>query len=186
MKLLSAKAIEEAMGAWQEERKNDRKKGSERETLERQRRKLTTEIERLSYAIANSRRKPEELLKLIDECDLERENIDARLRLLGDGSGNVIPFDHPKFGERYRSEVEKLVTALKTNPKAIETRVAFRNLIDCIVVHPGRKRMPYEYTPYLNSAALFGRTLFPESGKLGKIDTSANYNNGGSEKSVSS
>lgn len=186
VKLLSAKAIEEAMGAWQEERKNDRRKGSERETLERRRRKLTTEIERLSYAIANSRRKPEELLQLIDECDLERENIDARLRLLGDGSGNVIPFDHPKFGDRYRSEVKKLVIALKTNPKAIETRVAFRNLIDCIVVHPGRKRMPYEYTPYLNSAALFGRTLFPEGGKLGKIDTSANYNNGGSEKSVSS
>ena len=97
VKLLSPKAIEEAMSAWQEERKNDRKKGSERETLERRRRKLTAEIERLSYAIANSRRKPDELLKLIDECDLERENIDVRLQLLGDGSVNVIPFDHPKF-----------------------------------------------------------------------------------------
>ncbi len=187
VKLLSPKAIEEAMSAWQEERKNDRKKGSERETLERRRRKLTAEIERLSYAIANSRRKPDELLKLIDECDLERENIDARLQLLGDGSGNVIPFDHPKFGELYCSEVKKLVTALKTNPKATETRVAFRTLIGCIVVHPGRKRMPYEYTPYLNSAALFGKQLFPEKGGKGKeIGKSAYYNNGGSEKSVSS
>lgn len=172
VKLLSPKAIEEAMSAWQEERKNDRKKGSERETLERRRRKLTAEIERLSYAIANSRRKPDELLKLIDECDLERENIDARLQLLGDGSGNVIPFDHPKFGELYCSEVKKLVTALKTNPKATETQVAFRTLIGCIVVHPGRKRMPYEYTPYLNSAALFGKQLFPEK-KAGKAKRSA-------------
>src|SRR5687768_12894129 len=78
VKLLSPKAVEEAMSAWQEERKNDRRKGSERETLERRRRKLTAEIERLSYAIANSCRKHDELLKLIDECDLERENIEDR------------------------------------------------------------------------------------------------------------
>lgn len=128
-RLLSPKAIEEAMSAWQEERKKDRKKGSERSNLERRRRILTTKIERLSYAIANSRRKPNELFRRIDECDLERQNVDARLRLLGGSNENVIPLDHPKFGARCRSEVKKLVTALKINPKAIETRVAFRNLI---------------------------------------------------------
>lgn len=154
LKLLSPKAIEEAMCAWKEERKNDRNKGSEHAKLERRRRVLTTEIERLSYAIANSRRKPDELLKRIDECDLERESVEERLRLLGGGGENVIGFDHPKFGDRYRSEVRRLVTALKTNPKAIETRVAFRTLIECIVVHPVRKRMPYEYTPYLNREPL--------------------------------
>ncbi|MFQ3452447.1 recombinase family protein [Bradyrhizobium sp. UFLA01-814] len=187
VKLLSPKAIEEAMSAWQEERKKDRKKVSERTNLERRRRTLTAEIERLSYAIANSRRKPDELLKRIDECDMERENVDARLRLLGNGSENVIPFDHPKFGELYRSEVKKLVTALKINSKAIETRVAFRNLIDCIVVHPVRKRMPYEYTPYLNSAALCGMKLFPENRRKGEeVGMLAYYDNGKSGKSVSS
>ncbi|WP_247324184.1 recombinase family protein [Bradyrhizobium sp. 141] len=105
LKLLSPKAIEEAMCAWKEERKNDRNKGSEHAKLERRRRVLTTEIERLSYAIANSRRKPDELLKRIDECDLERESVEERLRLLGGGGENVIGFDHPKFGDRYRSEV---------------------------------------------------------------------------------
>ncbi|MHC2707311.1 septal ring factor EnvC (AmiA/AmiB activator) [Bradyrhizobium diazoefficiens] len=140
LRLLSPKAIEEAMRAWKEERKNDRKKNSEHANLERRLRTLTTEIERLSYAIANSRRKPDELLKRIDECDVERETVKERLRLLGSGSENVIPFDHPKFGDRYRSEAKRLVTALKINPKAIETRVAFRNLIDSIVVHPVRKR----------------------------------------------
>lgn len=187
VKLLSPKAIEEAMSAWQEERKKDRKKVSERTNLERRRRTLTAEIERLSYAIANSRRKPDELLKRIDECDMERENVDARLRLLGNGSENVSPFDHPKFGELYRSEVKKLLTALKINSKAIETRVAFRNLIDCILVHPVRKRMPYEYTPYLKSAALCGMKLFPENRRKGeKIDMLAYYDNGKSGKSVSS
>lgn len=187
LKLLSPKAIEEAMCAWKEERKNDRNKGSEHSKLERRRRVLTTEMERLSYAIANSRRKPDELLKRIDECDLERESVEERLRLLGAGGENVIGFDHPKFGDRYRSEVRRLVTALKANPKAIETRVAFRNLIECIVVHPVRKRMPYEYTPYLNSSALYGKNLFPENrSKAREISTFAYYDNGKSAKSVSS
>ncbi|WP_370157248.1 hypothetical protein [Bradyrhizobium ottawaense] len=185
VKLLSPKAVEEAMHAWKEERKGDRNKGSEYAKLDRRRRVLTTEIERLSYAIANSRRKPDELLKRIDECDLERENVEERMRLLGGGSENVIPFDHPKFSDRYRSELKRLVIALKTNPKAIENRAAFRNLIDCIVVHPVRKRMPYEYTPYLNSAALNGKHLFRENHcEAGEISTFAYYDNGKSGKAV--
>lgn len=187
VKLLSPRAIEEAMKAWQKERKNDRKENSERAGLERRRRALTTEIERLSYAIANSRRKPDELLKRIDECDGERETVEERLRLLGGDNKNVIPFEQPKFSDRYYSEAKRLVTALESNPKAVETRTAFRNLIGCIVVHPVRKRMPYEYTPYMNSAALSGMKLFTENRrKTGKIDTLTYYDNGKSEKSVSS
>ncbi|WP_235999967.1 hypothetical protein [Bradyrhizobium uaiense] len=137
---------------------------------------LNIEIERLSYAIANSRRKPDELLKRIDECDAERETVEERLRLLGNGDENVIPFDHPKFGDRYRSEAKKLVTALKINLKAIETRIAFRSLVERIIVHPVRKRMPYEYTPYLNAAALFSMKLFPENRhKTRKISTPSHY-----------
>ncbi|OSI22261.1 recombinase family protein [Bradyrhizobium canariense] len=187
VKLLSPKAIEEAMRTWKEERKNDRNNGSEHNKLERRRRALTIEIERLSYAIANSRRKPDELLKRIDECDLERESVEERLRLLGGGGENIVGFDRPKFSDRYSSEVRRLITALKTNPKAIETRIAFRNLIECIVVHPVRKRMPYEYTPYLNSSALYGKNLFPENrSKEREISTFAYYDNGKSGKSVSS
>ena len=52
------------------------------------------------------------MLKRIDECDLKRENVDARLGLLDDGSENVIPFDH-------RSSVNfTVVTALKINLKS--------------------------------------------------------------------
>lgn len=186
VRLLSPKAIEEAMRAWKEERKSDQRKDSERSNLERRRRVLNTEIERLSYAIANSHRKPDELVKRIDECDVERETVEERLRLLGSGGENVIPFDHPKFGDRYRSEAKRLVTALKINPKAIETRIAFRNLVDCIIVHPVRKRMPYEYTPYLNAAALFSMTIFSEDRhKTGTVST-AYYDNVQSGKSVSS
>jgi site-specific DNA recombinase len=101
VRLLSPKAIEEAMRAWKEERKSDQRKNSERSNLERRHHVLNTEIERLSYAIANSRRKPDALVKRIDECDAERETVEERLRLLGNGGENVIPFDHPRFGDRY-------------------------------------------------------------------------------------
>jgi len=187
VRLLSPKAIEEAMRAWKEERKSDQRKNSECSNLERRRHVLDTEIQRLSYAIANSRRKPDALVKRIDECDAERESVEERLRLLGNGGENVIPFDRPRFGDRYRSETKRLVTALKTNPKAIETCAAFRNLVDCIIVHPVRKRMPYEYTPYMNAAALFSMQLFPENcPKTGRISTIVCYDNVQSEKSVSS
>jgi DNA invertase Pin-like site-specific DNA recombinase len=186
VRLLSPKAIEEAMRAWKEERKSDQRKDSERSNLERRRSVLNTEIERLSYAIANSRRRPDELIKRIDECDVEREGIEERLRLLGSGGENVIPFDHPKFGDRYRSEAKRLVTALKINPKAIETRIAFRNLVDCIVVHPVRKRMPYEYTPYLNAAALFSMKIFQEDWHKTETKSATYYDNVQSGKSVSS
>jgi hypothetical protein len=186
VRLLSPKAIEQAMGAWKQERKGNHRDNSERSNLERQRHVLNTEIERLSYAIANSRRKPDELLKLIDQCDIERETVEERLRLLGSGGEDVIPLDHPKFGDRYRSEAKRLVTGLKINPKAAETRIAFRNLVDCIIVHPVRKRMPYEYTPYLNATALFSMNLFPESGdKTGKISTFGYYDNAMSQQKPS-
>jgi site-specific DNA recombinase len=59
-------------------------------------------------------------------------------------------------------------------------------LVDCIIVHPVRKRMPYEYTPYLNAAALFSMKLFSEDrDKTGTIST-AYYDNVQSGKSVSS
>ncbi|MDE5461557.1 MULTISPECIES: hypothetical protein [unclassified Bradyrhizobium] len=32
--------------------------------------------------------------RAVDECNLKRENVDTRLGRLGDGSKNVIPFDH--------------------------------------------------------------------------------------------
>ena len=47
--------------------------------------------------------------------------------------------------------------------------------------------MPYEYTPYLNAAALFGMKLFPENHReTGTVSTLAYYDNVKSEKSVSS
>jgi DNA invertase Pin-like site-specific DNA recombinase len=162
--LLSPKAIENAVAAWNEERKNDRKKDSERANLEKRLRVLTTEIERLSHAIANSKRKPDELVRMLDERDVERASVDEQLRLLGSEGDNIVPFKkggNRKITDEYEADVKRLVSLLRTNPKNIETRLAFRSLINTIVLHPTRKRMPYEYTPYINKGVLLGMKLFP-------------------------
>jgi site-specific DNA recombinase len=162
-KLLSPKAIETAIAAWNEERKHDRRQDSERASLEKRLRVLTTEIERLSHAIVNSKRKPDELLRMIDERDAERESVEEKLRLLGTASDNIVPFKNanPKIRDEYEADVKRLVSTLRTNPKNVETRLAFRSLINTIVLHPTRKRVPYEYTPYINKAVLLGMKLFP-------------------------
>ena len=86
-----------------------------------------------------------------------------------------------------KGALKRLVHALRYRPKALETRLAFRALVDSIVVHPERKRMPYEYAPYFNRDALFGMKLFPENRrKPMEIAASARYDNVGREKSVSS
>lgn len=177
-RLTSPKLVKAAYEAWKEERKHDRKKEDERAKLERAVRSLTTEIERLSHALANSRRKPDELLKLIDEKDAERDNITERLKQLGAiTASNVIPFDHPNFAQDYCRDVSRLVAALRTNPKAIETRIAFRNLVGAVMVKPSQKRMPYKIDTKINSAT-FGMRLFSENRKKPQeIAASAWYDN---------
>jgi hypothetical protein len=61
----------------------------------------------------------------------------------------------------YRKSVFEVHRAMTKKPDTPESRVAFRNLIDSIVVHPTAKRMPYEFTPYARIAAIQGLNLFP-------------------------
>ena len=174
------------------ERKQDQRKDSERAELEKQERALTTEIERLSYAIQTSKRQPDALIQRIDECDAKLETVKARLHLLGTAGDNIIPFknkNNPNIRTEYEAEVQRRVVALRTRPKDIETRLAFRALVNTIELHPSRKRMPYEYTPYLNKAALLGMKLFPARRSAHEIVSAqgfTKYDIIGAAKSVSS
>jgi site-specific DNA recombinase len=183
-RLTRPEAVKAAYEAWKDERKQDQKKQSERSKLESAERSLTTEIERLSHALATSRRRPEELLKLIDDKDAERENIRQRLALLGDPTDpKIVPFSHPKFADVFCGEVKKLVAALRSNPKAIETRLAFKTLVGTVAVNRSQKRMPYRIKVYINSNA-FGMKLFAENRKKpAEIAASPWYNNVGAENS---
>jgi site-specific DNA recombinase len=91
--------------------------------------------------------------------------LDERLRQLGGtvGTNNLLqfPIGSPKFKDIYRKSVLEVHRAMTKKPDTPESRTAFRNLIDSIVVHPTAKRMPYEFTPYARIAAIQGMNLFP-------------------------
>lgn len=156
-RLSTPKAAHAAFEAFKDQRREEHKKAGERARLEKAVRTLTTDIERLSYAISQSRRKPDELLKLIDEKDAERENIQMQIDRLGDsGDDKVVPFN---FSDLFCAEIRKLTNALKADPRAIETRLAFRALVGRVIVKETPKRAPYKIETFVNRAA-FGMQLF--------------------------
>ena len=75
---------------------------------------------------------------------------------------------------------------MTNKPDTPESRVAFRNLIDSIVVHPTGMRMPYEFTPYARIAAIQGLNLFPSRRTMKEVVDSLYFDNAVPEKSVSS
>ncbi len=188
-KLSTPELVRVAFEAFKERRKESKKKDSERSRLQLAIATLTTDIERLSAAIASTRRKPEELFKLIDAKDAEREAFQRKLDFLGgdEDDGNVIAFRPLEFADVFSGECRRLVTALQTDPRGIETRLAFKALVGTILVHPSPKRMPYRIEVLVNRAA-FGMRLFPEKSrrKPAEIAASACYNIAQTGKSVSS
>jgi site-specific DNA recombinase len=89
----------------------------------------------------------------------------------------------------YRKSVYEVHRAMTKKPDTPEARVAFRNLIDSIVVHPTAKRMPYEFTPYARIAAIQGLNLFPSRRTTKEVIDAQGFSysdNAIPEKSVSS
>jgi hypothetical protein len=106
---------------------------------------------------------PGEFYRRIEATEVERASLEERLHQLGGSAGNLLqfPIASPKFKDVYRKSVYEVHRAMTKKPDTPESRVAFRNLIDSIVVHPTGKRMPYEFTPYARIAAIQGLNLFP-------------------------
>ena len=65
---------------------------------------------------------------------MERASLNERLHQLG-GAGNnnllQFPITSPKFKDIYRKSVFEVHRAMTKKPDTPESRVAFRNLIDC-------------------------------------------------------
>jgi site-specific DNA recombinase len=128
-------------------------------SIKRQLNRVQVKIDRLVAAIRDSDDSLPELQAQIKPLSAERAGLAERLRLVEAGS-NVVSL-HPKVIDAYRLNVEKLHDALLNDTLSQETRTAFHNLIDCIVVHPTEKRAPYEFTPYARLGAIMGINLFP-------------------------
>jgi hypothetical protein len=163
--LMSDEAIDAALEAYRSEKKIGEQNDSERKAVERKLNSLNLEIARLVDATMKLDNPPAEFYKKIDVKEAERASLDERLRQLGGTAetDNLVPFPiSPKFREVYRLSVQQVHRAITQNSGAPETRVAFRNLLDHVVVHETGRRAPYEFTPYARIAALQGLNLFPD------------------------
>ncbi len=135
---------------------------------------------------------PEDIIvDRLQKLEVERVGLQERLRLIG-SEAKVVEI-HPVVIERYKREIEILHVALRDNTMRAESREAFRNLVDSVIVRETRKRMPYEVEIYGRPEALLGIDLFPERRKPAQIvaehgsNTVISGSDGlASEKSVSS
>jgi site-specific DNA recombinase len=163
--LLSDEMIDAALGAYRTEKNQGVKNDSEKKAVERKLNALNVEIARLVDATMKMENPPAEFYRKIETKEVERASLDERLHQLGGPgeSNNLLqfPIGSPKFKDIYRKSVFEVHRAMTKKPDTPESREAFRNLIDSIVVHPTAKRMPYEFTPYARVAAIQGLNLFP-------------------------
>lgn len=161
-------ALEAALGAYLEEKKHGEQDDTERKAVERKLNALTLEIERLVDTTVKLANPPLEFYKRIDAKEAERALLAERLKQLGGPGGsegnNVVLFPNvQKFRDSYMQTIRSVYTAICHDRDAPANRVAFRTLLDSVVVHSTGKRMPYEFTPYLRMAALRqGINMFPE------------------------
>ena len=136
-----------------------KKHAVEKIAIEKQRNRVVTQIDRLVTAISDTAEPLPGLLQQLKERVRERVGLEESLRQLK-GESNVVTL-HPNVIEEYQANVEKLHAALTRNPDDQENHIAFRNLIDSIVVHPTEYRAPYEVDVNGRLSAIMGVDLYP-------------------------
>jgi site-specific DNA recombinase len=157
--LVDPEAIAEAARAYHAEyAAQERKNRAERLAAEKQRDRLVIQIDRIVAAIADGDDALPALLAALKAKEVERVGLDERLRQLT--GTNVISL-HPNVMRDYRANVEKLHLALVKNPGGQEERLAFRNIVDSVVVHPTAVKQRYEISVYGRLSAVMGVELFP-------------------------
>jgi site-specific DNA recombinase len=149
---------------WAKQQKQDRGADSIKKQLTR----VQVQIDRLVALVTDSEMPLHELGAKLKALEAERVGLVERLRL-AEAESNVIA--HPAAIETYRANVQRLVEALTVDGGANDpaTRAAFRNIIDCIVLHPTKGFTPYEFTPYGRLAAMGGVELFPATRSTSEI-----------------
>jgi chromosome segregation ATPase len=130
---------------------------------------------------------PEDIIvDRLQKLEAERVGLKERQRLV---AADVKVVDlHPAAIERYRRAIEELQQHLQSASPRSESRQAFRNLVDSVVVQETPKRAPYAISVYGRLGALLGIDLFPTQRKPSQIaaEHGVSCDNGNPEKSVSS
>jgi site-specific DNA recombinase len=166
-KLLDPERVIKAATAWHAEYAALAKKDAvDRISVERQLSRLTVQMDRLVTAISDSDEPLPALLAALKVKEAERAALSERVKQIK-ATTNVVSL-HPKVTEAYRRDITRLADRLCTDPNDVETRMAFKNVVDSIAVHPTPKGAEYELTPYCRIAALFGER-FPAKRTNGEI-----------------
>ena len=162
--LIDPKRHAEAMRAYHAEyAAQATKDNAERTEVEKKVNKLTVQISRLVDAIADSDTPVKELVASMEAKEAERVGLVERLRLLqSTNMGNVIDL-HPAAIDRYRETIEELHAKLSTDTIDPDVAIAFRNIMDSIVVQPTGYRQPYVVDAYGRLSAIMGVKLFPQT-----------------------
>jgi site-specific DNA recombinase len=141
---------------------------AERSAAEKQRNRLVVQIDRLVRAISDTDEPLSALLASLKAKEAERVGLEERIRLLS--AGNIVSM-HPTFIDQYLEKIKNLDKALGDDPNAPKNRMAFRNVIDRIVVQPAQGR-DYEVYTYGRLSAIMGVDLFPPTRTNKEILTS--------------
>jgi len=169
-RLSDPKAVAAFVEAFQAEwHETDRKNNSERRAVQKRLNNLNVQIDRICNSIRDDFDVPVKLLTAkLKPLEAERVGLDERLRWL-ESKRNVVAM-HPAAAASFQAAVERLHAGLNADAISDECRVAFRNLIESIEVHPTAKRAPYEFTPHTRLGVLVGQIdLFPASRNTAQI-----------------
>jgi site-specific DNA recombinase len=168
-RLIDPKAITEAAKAYHAEYEAQAKKdGTERNRVESQLNRLAAQIDRITDAIADSDEPLPALLEKLKAKEIERGQAAERLRQLK-AVGNIVTL-HPKVIKDYQANIEKLHEALTRNPGNQEVRLAFRNMVDSVIVHEIDYGAPYEISVFGRLSAITGIDVFPTAHTSGDTD----------------
>jgi hypothetical protein len=109
-------------------------------------------IGRLAYALAAGGVSTDILLPKLQALETERAGLKERRRL-ADVEVTKIAM-HPAALARWQNDLEFFAQRLDDKSVTPEARGALRNLLDHVLVHPTRRRMPYQIEPRIRRSAL--------------------------------
>jgi site-specific DNA recombinase len=133
-----------------------------RQAAVKQHDRLDIQIKKLVRVLEEEDDMPRELLASLKAKEIERKGLEERIRLLGAESS--VTTLHPHTLQAFGKNIETLHAKLKRNPNDPECRMAFGNILDCVIVHPTAYDAPYDISLYARlSAVMGGVDLFPVS-----------------------
>jgi len=128
--------------------------------------KRLADIEASTVRFVNALEKGSMPSTLIEErlsnLETERVGLVERLRAVEAQNGSNVVALHPQALKAYCEAIDRLHVAFANDEDHARNRMAFRNIIDSIIVHQTGKRQPYEFTTYHRVEALMGMELFPK------------------------